>query len=148
MRGCDLRFAQLSPCAPVLPGICKHSQQIAPQTLRYGDTMRVIALLLLCFASRAPPRLKKALRSSACTCVLSPREQSSIPKGRARDSKHYRGTSGRHTLSVRSYSANDTPAPLARGARQPHGMKFGQSSLETHQLYQPYRAQVPTAMAT
>ena len=70
-----------------------------------------------------------------------------MPKERARDAAQYRGTPGGHTLSVITYET-DSPAPLARGARQPHGMKFGQSSLETHQLYQPYHAQAPTAMAT
>ena len=81
-------------------------------TLPYARTMRSAALLLICIASSAPPRLKKHIRSSACTCLLSPRGLSSMPR-RARDAAQYRGTPGGHTLSVRSYSANR----CARGFR-------------------------------
>ena len=92
---------------------CKQSQlNNSACTLPYARTMRSAALLLICIASSAPPRLKKHIRSSACTCLLSPRGLSSMPR-RARDAAQYRGTPGGHTLSVRSYSANR----CARGFR-------------------------------
>ena len=71
-----------------------------------------------------------------------------MPKDRARDVAQYRGSPGGHTFHTLIFGKTDAPAALVRGARQPHGMKFRQRSLETHQLHQPYRAQAPTAMAT
>ena len=54
--------------------------ELEPQTLRHAaDNMHVIALLL-CFASRTPPASNAAIRSSACNCLLSRRELSSMPK--------------------------------------------------------------------
>ena len=70
--------------------------------------------------------------------------------------------------SLRAYTQRGAAVPLADthsrtlifGARlrlsfaarsnltEMRGHRRGQRSLETHQLYQPYRAQAPTAMAT
>ena len=102
-------------------------------------------LLRVAYASRVK-RCSFALRVQLC--ALSPREQSSIERSRARLGALPRYLGRTHTLRNHILVTHDSPTPLAHGARQPHGMKFGQSSLETHQLYQPYRAQAPTAMVT
>ena len=72
-----------------------------------------------------------------------------------------------HALRNHIFGETEAPAALVRGARQPHGMKFGQRSLkhidrtaplvrgawQPHRMsaraktHQPYRAQAPTAMA-
>ena len=97
---------------------CKQSQiNNSACTLPYARTMRSAALLLICIASRAPPRLKKAHTHSACNCLLSPPALSSMERDCARDSEHYRGTSSEHTLSVITYSVKPMRPRLSFAAR-------------------------------
>ena len=93
--------------------------------------MRVIAFVLLSFASRTPPRLKKstyALRVqlfALATCAIIDGKRL-----RARLGALPRYLKRTHALRNHIFGETDAPAALVRGARQPHGMKFGQSSLK------------------
>ena len=135
-------FAERMSCSTNSQQSPTDSCSNAVKRRQYACHRASTSLLSLAYASRVK-RCSFALRVQLF--ALATRAVIYAKELRARR-KQYRGTSRGHTHSP--YAHIRTPAPLVRGARQPHGMKFGQSSLETHQLYQPYRAQAPMAMAT
>ena len=124
VRGCDFAFQQDSCEAAVLPCSCFAWHFASTQLINSADTLRTheanmrSAALLICLASGPQLRPKRCafapriLLFALATGAIIDAEPSRVHAARCRR------TPGGHTLSYAHIRR--TPAPLVRGAQQPH----------------------------